>query len=163
MNSEEGVAPIVERWRQADNSGKRMVLAINQYPLYMLRRQLSDALPEVSESIERQWKARVTPGNPAETAKSDSLLLVDLSLRNPLAQDFSRRVLQRMLPDPVVRRHAERGVDRNFSLNFERLAHPRVQDRLFDLFDRVTSSGRRTTVRELWILTARLLFGDSAG
>ena len=161
MNSEEGVAPIVERWRQAERAGKRMVLAINQYPLYMLRRQLPDALPEVSESIERQWKARLMSGDGDTTPDGDSLLLVDLSLRNPLSQDFARRVLQRMLSDPAVRRYAERRADRNFSLNFERLGSPRVQDRFFELFDRVISSGRRTTVRELWILTARLLFGAS--
>lgn len=161
MNSEEGVAPIVERWRQAENAGKRMVLAINQYPLYMLRRQLPDALPEVSESIERQWTARLA-GDGGPTEDGDSVLLVDLSLRNPLSQDFARRVLDRMLSDPAVRRHAERGADRNFSLNFGRLANPRVRDRLFELFDRVVSAGRRTTVRELWILTARLLFGASA-
>lgn len=161
MNSEEGVAPIVERWRQAENAGKRLVLAINQYPLYMLRRQLPAALPEVSKSIERQWKARLTSADAGDTAAGDSLLLVDLSLRNPLSRDFARRVLQRMLSDPAVRRHAERGADRNFSLNFERLASLRVQDRLFELFDRVISSGRRTTIRELWILSARLLFGIS--
>lgn len=160
MNSEQGVAPIVERWRQAKHAGKGLVLAINQYPLYMLRRQLSDALPEFSESIEQQWKARLN-GDGGATADGDSVLLVDLSLRNPLSQDFARRVLDRMLSDPVVRWHAERGADRNFSLNFRRLADARVQDRLFELFDRVISAGRRTTVRELWILTARLLFGAS--
>ncbi len=162
MNSEQGVAPIVERWRQVENAGKSMVLAINQYPLYMLRRQLADALPGVSESIERQWKARLTSGDGGATPAGDSLLLVDLSLRNPLSQDFARRVLHKMLSDPAVRGHAERGVDRNFSLNFGRLANSRVQERLFELFERVISSGRRTTVRELWILTARLLFGASA-
>ena len=160
MSTEEGVAPIVDRWRQAENAGKGMVLAINQYPLYMLRRQFPDALPELSESIERQWKARLT-GDGGAMADGDSVLLVDLSLRNPLSGDFASRVLQRLLSDPSVRRHAERGADRNFSLNFERLANPRVQDRLFGLFDRVISSGRRATVRELWILTARLLFGTS--
>ena len=161
MNSRDGVAPVVERWRQAESAGRRMVLAINQYPLYKLRRQLSDALPEVSASIERQWKARLTPDDSGDNADADSLVLVDLSLRNPLSKDFARRVLQRMLSDPAVRRHAEHGTDRNFSLNFERLDNPRVRDRLFELFDRVISSGRRTTVRELWILTARLLFGTS--
>ena len=66
-----------------------------------------------------------------------------------------------MLADPVVRRHAASGVDTNFSFNFERLANEEVQARLFALFGRVISSGRRTTIRELWILTARLLFGTS--
>ena len=68
-----------------------------------------------------------------------------------------------MLVHTAVRRHAELGSDPNFSFNFERLSHPEVQQRLFDLFDRIVSSGRRTTVRELWILIARLLFGKSVG
>ena len=91
----------------------------------------------------------------------DSLLLVDLSLRNPLSREFSGLVLRKMLDDPTVQRHAASGQDPDFSFNFERLANPKVQARLFDLFDRVIASGRRTTVRELWILTARLLFGTS--
>ena len=162
MNSDDGVAPIVERWRQAENAGKHMVLAINQYPLYMLRRRLPYALPDVFEEIEQQWKARLTAGPTRDTSEEHSLLLVDLSLRNPLSREFARRVLDKMLSDSAVRRHAESGVDPNFSFNFERLADTNVQGRLFELFDRVISSGRRTTVRELWILTARLLFGVSA-
>ena len=161
MNRDDGVMPVVERWRQVENTGKRIVLAINQYPLYMLRRKLPETLPDISQEIERQWKARLTWGPGAGDPTNDSLLLVDLSLRNPLSREFSGRVLTRMLDDPAVRRHAERGVDKNFSFNFERLANSNVQERLFELFDRVISSGRRTTVRELWILIARLLFGSS--
>ena len=159
MNSEAGVAPVVERWRRAENEGKSMVLAINQYPLYMLRRQLPDALPEVSKEIERQWRARLTADD--ATSEVNSLLLVDLSLRNPLSREFAGRVLDRMLGDPAVQRHAANGEDPNFSFNFKRLTHPDVQERLLELFERVISSGRRTTIRELWILTARLLFGAS--
>ena len=162
MNSDDDVVPVVERWRQAENEGKCMVLAINQYPLYMLRRKLHDALPDVSEEIERQWKERLTAGLADTAPARDSLLLLDLSLRNPLSREFAGRVLSKMLADPAVRRHAQSGNEPNFSFNFQRLAHAKVQDRLFELFDRVISSGQRTTVRELWILTARLLFGGSA-
>ena len=162
MNGEEGVAPIVERWRRASSAGKGMVLAINQYPLYKLRQRLRDALPDVSGQIERQWKARLVTGPGVDVPGGDSLLLIDLSLRNPLSRDFAGRVLDRMLSDPAVREHASGGSDPNFSFNFERLGAERVRERLFELFERVISSGRRTTVRELWILIARLLFGVPA-
>ena len=165
MNKDEGVDPIVERWRQARNAGKRMVIAINQYPLYLLRQRLRDTLPDVSEEIERQWNARLTAedgDDDADTSSAvDSVLLVDLSLRNPLSHQFASKVLKKMLSDPAIRRHAESGNDPNFSFNFERLANTTVQKRLYELFGRVISSGRRTTIRELWILIARLLFGTS--
>ena len=163
------VGPILERWREAKKSDKRIVLAINQYPLYMLRRRLPDSLPAIAKEIDRQWRARLTTdgaGGYEDTVQGDhyvdSLLLVDLSLRNPLSGEFARLVLEKMLSDPAVQRHAASGVDTNFSFNFERLANLQVQERLYELFDRVVSSGRRTTIRELWILTARLLFGVSA-
>lgn len=161
MNSEDGVGPIVEAWRQAEKVGRRMILAINQYPLYMLRRKLPEVLPQVAEEIEAQWHARLTTGAEDTAEASDSVLLVDLSLRNPLSPAFARLVLGKMLEDPAVKRHAATGNDPDFSFNFARLVHPLVQERLFELFERVISSGRRSTIRELWILIARLLFGAS--
>lgn len=164
MTKDRGVEPIIERWRQAKNARKCMILAINQYPLYMLRRRLRDALPDVSAEIEHQWNERLI----TEDARDDrdalavrSALLVDLSLRNPLSREFAGKILHKMLSDPAVRRHAESGHDPNFSYNFERLANVKVQDRLYALFNRLISSGRRATIRELWILTARLLFTTS--
>ena len=161
MNTDGGVAPIVERWREAEHAGKRVILAINQYPLYMLRRELPEALPEVAKNLERQWQARLTTSPEDAAPADDSVLVVDLSLRNALAPAFARRVLERMLIDPAVKRHAASGEDPDFSFNYARLIHSQVQERLFSLFERVISSGRRTTVRELWILTSRLLFGAS--
>ena len=161
MTSKDDVDPVVERWCQAQNAGKAIVLAINQYPLYMLRRKLRHALPGISAELERQWKGRLVIGDTVGHPESDSLLLVDLSLRNPLSLDFASRVLRMMLGDSAIRRHADSGEDANFSYNFQRLDHPTVQQRIFELFERVISSGHRTTVRELWVLTARLLFGRS--
>ena len=163
MNRADGVAPIVERWRQADIAGKPVIVGINQYPLYMLRRDLPEAIPDVAAQIEAQWQARLVAGSADGEFESDSVLLVDLSLRNPLSRAFARRVLEKMLADPVVTRYAASGDDPNFSSNFDRLVHPQVQLRLFELFERVVSAGGRATVRELWILTARLLFGVSNG
>ena len=162
MTSRDGVAPIVDTWRQAVNDGKGMVLAINQYPLHMLRPKLRSALPTVSEAIERQWRARLRVEPSDESSNSDDLLLVDLSLRNPLSQHFAKQVLNRMLESPAVRRYAASHTDPNFSLNFRCLSHAEVQTRLFHLFRRVVSAGGRATIRELWILCARLLFGTAS-
>ena len=161
MNATDGVAPIMEQWRETEQAGRRMVLAINQYPLYMLRHGLPQGMPAVAQELERQWRGRLTTGADEVASAGGSVLLVDLSLRNPLAREFAAPVLNRMLDDPAVKRHASSGEDPDFSFNFERLVHPQVQERLFGLFERLISAGHRTTVRELWILTARLLFGKS--
>ena len=161
MTSQDGVAPIIETWRRASNDGKGMVLAINQYPLHMLRPKLRSVLPAVFDAIESQWRVRLhVERSDASTDRGD-LLLVDLSLRNPLSQHFAKRVLNKMLESPAVRRYAASHADLNFSLNFRCLSHPEVQARLFRLFARVVSSGGRATIRELWILCARMLFGTS--
>ena len=155
------VAPLVETWRQAVNDGKALVLAINQYPLHMLRRELPEKLTDLSEALDRQWRARLRVDPSEAPPEPETLLLVDLSLRNPLSRSFAARVLSRLLESGAVQRFAASDVDPNFTFNFRCLSHPVVQERLFDLFERVVSSGRRATIRELWILCARLLFGAS--
>ena len=155
------VAPLVETWRQTVHEGKGLVLAINQYPLHMLRRDLAEKLPDVSAALERQWRARLRVDPSEREPDAESLLLIDLSLRNPLSRTFAASVLKQLLDSGAVRRLAESDADPNFSFNFRCLSHPVVQKRLFDLFERVVSSGRRATIRELWILCARLLFGTS--
>ena len=67
MTSRDGVAPIIETWRRARNDGKGIVLAINQYPLHMLRQRLRDALPEVSAALERQWRRRLQFDGPDDS------------------------------------------------------------------------------------------------
>ena len=89
MTSRDGVAPIIDIWRRAASDGKGMVLAINQYPLHMLRPKLRSALPAVSQAIERQWRSRLQVEPSDKSSDPDDLLLVDLSLRNPLSQQFA--------------------------------------------------------------------------
>ena len=162
MNATDSVAPIVDRWREIKQAGKQYILAINQFPLYILRLALLEHLPDVAKELDRQWRGRLTASPDKTASLEDSVLVVDLSLRNPLAPDFAARILNKMLDDVAVKRHADSRVDPDFSFNYERLVHAQVQKRLFGLFERLISAGQRTTVRELWILTARLLFGTSS-
>ncbi|MET2833052.1 Druantia anti-phage system protein DruA [Mesorhizobium shangrilense] len=162
MTREDGVRPIVERWRQARHAGKAMILAVNQYPLYRLRQELRRGLPDLSVEIERQWGERVVYGlEQTSMNSSEKLILVDLSLRNPLSVGFAGQALDRMLNSPAIQRYAQSGVDSNFSFNYRHLSNKEVRRRLLALFSRVISAGGRATVRELWILCARLLFGSA--
>ena len=162
MTRENGVRPVIDRWRQAKQRGKSMILAVNQYPLYRLRQQLRQSLPEVSVEMERQWSEHLIYGPEQPAAKTTPrLVLVDLSLRNPLSPEFAGAALQRMLTSSAIQRCAASGVDPNFSFNYRYLSDEEVRGRLLALFGRVVSAGGRATVRELWILCARLLFGSS--
>lgn len=163
MTNHNGVSPIIEKWRQALNDGKIMVLAINQFPLYMLRRELKHTLPDVSDAIEQQWRARLNVDTLDVSPNDGLLILIDLSLRNPLSRHFARPMLDKMLTSPAIVQYAASNADPNFSYNFRRLSHSKVKERMFELFERVVSSGGRATIRELWILYARLLFGTSGG
>lgn len=161
MTRETGVQPIVERWRRARLAGRPIMLAINQYPLYKLRRELQRGLPEVSKVVERKWGERLVYEKHGNLPDDKWLILVDLSLRNPLAPSFAGEALDRMLGSPVLRRYAASEIDPNFTFNYRHLSHPEVRGRLLTLLGRVISAGGRATVRELWILCARLLFGAS--
>lgn len=160
MSREASVQPVTERWRTARQAGKGMVLAVNQYPLYLLRASLRSALPDISAAIERQWTNRLVYDEALE-GEQPLVRVVDLSLRNPLAPEFAGAAVDRMLARPAIQRLAASNADANFSFNFRHLSDPEVRHRLLALFGRVISAGGRATVRELWILCARLLFGSS--
>ena len=38
--------------------GKQYILAINQFPLYILRLALLEHLPDVAKELDRQWRGR---------------------------------------------------------------------------------------------------------
>jgi hypothetical protein len=154
------VAHIINEWRQALAAGKPYCLAANEYPLYQLRKQGRGALPLLAE-VDRQCCQRLaySPDLTADEDARDKVLVIDLSLRNPLAPGFLDAMLNRLLQNPALRQLAHSGTDLNFKRNFDRLANSRVRDRLLELFNRIVLRGQRAPVRELWIILTRLLFG----
>lgn len=157
------VAPILDRWKAALDAQKPYCVAANEYPLHLLTRAARGVLPDALHGeLSRQTKERLAYGadtKPAEKA-SENLLVVDLSLRNPLAASFSIAALRRMLLDDAIINRAASGGDADFTWNFNQLGNPRVQERLGALFQSLADRGHRCTVRELWICIARMLFGD---
>lgn len=157
------VTPILDRWRTALDAGRPYCIAANEYPLYLLIQAGKNKLPSsIYDELVRQSRGRLAYSSTQDSreAAREKLLVVDLSLRNPLAPSFSLMALQRMLDDTAVASYAASGDDPDFTWNYNRLSTSRVQERLGGLFQRLADKGHRCTIRELWICLARLLFGD---
>ena len=153
------VSGIVRRWKKAHKEGRAFLLAANEYPLYLLRLARSGFAP--LEEVERQCQHRLaysTTPDKNEAAR-EKVLVVDLSLRNPLAKGFAEPLMKKLLLQPEILAAASAEPDSDLAWNLRRLAHPVVRERLLEMLGRMAAAGHRATVRELWIWAARLLFG----
>jgi len=155
------LTPILEAWRKAAAENRPYCLAANEYPLYRLRTEGKQVFTMLCE-VDRQCRERLAYGPFAdhETARAQ-VLVIDLSLRNPLVPDFAGAMLDRLLEAPDLTAFFSTQRDPVFSRNYECLRHPQIRARLLNLFKRLAERGERATVRELWIILARLLFGPA--
>lgn len=149
--------PILGAWRLAIESGRSFCIAANEYPLYQLR-MADRTAPHIAE-VSRQCRHRLVYG--AETTDEDAgdVLVVDLSLRNPLSPNFLDSLLAIMLGDEGLASALAGAAEPIARRNVEMLAVPRVRERLKLLAERLVAFGYRATVRELWIMAARMVFG----
>ena len=87
------------------------------------------------------------------------MVVIDLSLRNPLSGEFFDSLLNKLLDDEGLKAALARPEESVARRNVEFLNQPQVRARLRGLADRLVALGHRATVRELWILFARMVFG----
>jgi len=153
------ITPILERWREAVRIGAPFCIAINEYPLYLLRAKARETLPALADELDRQCRGVLAYGTAEsnETLQQD-LLVVDLSLRNPLSPVIAGPMLGRILDDNALSSEEER-VAPSLDYNRQRLSDPVVKRRLLALFSRLVDIGVRVTMREFWILLARMVIG----
>ena len=149
--------PILEKWREAIQGGQPFCLAANEYPLYQLRMAEVSA-PHLVE-VGRQCQDRLAYGDDADSGCAGNVVVIDLSLRNPLGGEFFDAMLDRLLDDDGLKAARASPAEAVARGNAERLAHPQVRARLRALAERMVALGHRATVRELWILFARMVFG----
>ncbi len=148
------ITPVLERWRAATREGRPFCIAINEYPLYLLRIRSKEFLPNLVDELERQSREPLAYGESADGSQSKlPLLVIDLSLRNPLSPDISKEMLDKILQDHSV------ASTPSLDYNKTRLSDPIVKQRLLALFRRLADVGVRVTMRELWILLARMVMG----
>ncbi|MFL5958654.1 MAG: Druantia anti-phage system protein DruA [Gaiellaceae bacterium] len=148
---------IIVAWRTCEREARPLVLAINEWPLFVLRRHpqthdfapLAEALRQVQEAI--YYTETQTPAGPAERVR-----VVDLSLRNVLARPIVDAVIDRLTHERFYTDLHEADPART---NREALQNERVRERLSLLLDRVASRGHHATMRQLVGLIAFLLTG----
>ena len=155
-------AAVLARWKLARAERRPFCMAANEYPLYQLRSagERFDQLDEVF----RQSRDRLAyrSEDDAEDARAD-ILVIDLSLRNPLVESFFGKLLDVILSDPGLNTTIGEGRAPIAAKNREALRDRRVRQRLKALLDKLVAMGHRATVRELWILASRMVLGQSKG
>ena len=151
--------PILEKWRAAIEGGQPFCLAANEYPLYQLR--MADVSAPHLVEVGRQCQDRLAYGDAEDPRCAGNVLVVDLSLRNPLGREFFDSMLDKLLDDEGVKAALTSSAEAEAVVraNVECLDHPQVRERLRALAQRMVALGHRATVRELWILFARMVFG----
>ena len=148
------ITPVLERWREAAREGRPFCIAINEYPLYLLRLKAKAYLPDLAVELDRQSREPLVYGEDGNSELSTlTLLVIDLSLRNPLNPGISKEMLDKILQDQSIAESP------SLDYNRTRLSDPVVKQRLLAIFRRLADIGVRVTMRELWILLARLVIG----
>ena len=149
--------PILEKWHNAVEAGRPFCLAANEYPLYQLR--MADPLAPHLKEVGRQCQHRLAYGDSERSECVGNVMVIDLSLRNPLSGGFFDSLLDKLLDDEGLKAALVSPEESVARRNVELLSHPQVRARLRALADRLVALGCRSTVRELWILFARMVFG----
>lgn len=153
-------AEILEQWTASRDDGKPFVLAINEWPLYVLQRLASHhGFTPVAEALRQVTSARffVEERRPADAA--ENVVVVDLSLRNLLSASVVDRVVERLTQDRfyVGLNPADPAI-----VNRDALRDPQVRERLVRLLELVATRTGHVTMRQLVGFIAYLITGGQS-
>jgi len=154
-------ADILSSWRSCDKNNRAFVLAINEWPLFELRRLArKEGFKPVEEAV-RQVRSAVYFGTPPEP-RQGRVAVVDLNLRNVLAPRVVLSAIDRLTDDRFVSDLSDADPAH---LNTRRLRSERVKSRLAALLDQASRRGEHVTMRQLMGFLAYILTGgtDSTG
>lgn len=152
---------VLSTWRSCDENKRAFVLAINEWPLFELRRLArEEGFTPINEAI-RQVQEAVFYGD-APAAQKGLVSVVDLNLRNVLARRVTLPAIKRLTADRFV---SELDAADPATRNVARLRTERVQQRLAALLEQAARRGQHTTMRQLMGFVAFLITGgtDAAG
>lgn len=151
---------ILEQWTASRDAGKPFVLAINEWPLYVLQRLAAErAFAPVGEALRQVSTARFFVETDRPTGAQENVVVVDLSLRNLLSSSVVERVIERLTQDRFF-------VDLNEAdpalANREALREPQVRERLTSLLELVATRSGHVTMRQLVGFVAYLITGGQS-
>jgi hypothetical protein len=151
---------ILEQWGASRDDGKPFVLAINEWPLYVLRRLAAKrGFTPVGEALRQVSSGRffVEAHRPGDV--QDNVVVVDLSLRNLLSGTVVERVIERLTQDRFFTGLNE--ADPALA-NREALREPQVRARLTALLELVATRTGHVTMRQLVGFIAYLITGGQS-
>jgi hypothetical protein len=151
---------ILEEWQASRKDCCPFVLAINEWPLYVLQREAAKTgFTPVAEAIRQVTAARYFVATKPPELPKDNVAVVDLSLRNLLAGSVVERVIDRLTQDRFFKDLSP--VDPAVA-NREALHDSQVRDRLVQLLELVSTRSGHVTMRQLVGFVAYLLTGGQS-
>ena len=150
-------AEVLSAWRSCDENKQPFILAINEWPLFELRRLARDEQFAPVEEAIRQVREAVFYGA-APDPPHGRVSVVDLNLRNVLADRVTLAAVDRLTADRFV---SELDSADPASVNVQRLRSSRVQERLAALLQQAARRGEHTTMRQLMGFVAYLITGGT--
>jgi len=151
----------LDLWARCRQEDRPFVLAINEWPLYVLQRLARTRdFTAVEEALRQVKSARFFVDAQVPDDPQDDVITIDLSLRNLLAPSVVRRVVERLTDDRFYVGLNEQDPMR---LNRRALRDPQVVERLCAVLDLVSVRLEHITMRQLVGFIAYLLTaGQSA-
>ena len=151
---------ILLTWRTSRDDGKPFVLAINEWPLYVLQRLANKAgFTPVAEALRQVTSGRYFIESDRPTVAQQNVVVIDLSLRNLLSGGIIERVIDRLTQD---RFFAGLNSADPALANREALRAPQVRERLTTLLELVATRCGHITMRQVVGFVAYLLTGGQS-
>ena len=150
----------LKTWARCRKSKKPFVLAINEWPLYVLQRLArARKFSPVEEALRQIRTARYFVEAQKPEPPKDEVVTIDLSLRNLLAPSVVGEVIAKLTDE-----HFYAGLDGADPMlaNREALRDPQVAERLTKLLDLVGKRLGHVTMRQLVGFIAYLLSGGQS-
>lgn len=152
-------AEILKKWKSCAAKKRPFVLAINEWPLFVLRRLAREqAFPAVEEAL-RQVQQAVRHSGPPPAPPAHNVVVVDLSLRNLLAPEVVCSCVERLTH---ARFYEGLRDDDPALVNRAALSQERVQQRLTRLLGYIAARTGHVTMRQLMGFVAYLITGGQS-
>ena len=148
---------MLDAWRSCQQSGKPFLLAINEWPLYVLQRLAKDeGFTAVAEALRQVSSARFYTEKQRPEPPRENVVVIDLSLRNLLAPSVVEQVIDRLTQPRFYE-----GLDPQDPMLANRVAlrNPQVRGRLTDLLRYIAPQIGHVTMRQLVGFVAYTLTG----
>jgi hypothetical protein len=150
----------LDTWERCRKESRPFVLAINEWPLYVLQREaVSRGFPAVNEALRQVRSARYFVDRQKPAGPQENVITIDLALRNLLAPSVVRSVIARLTD---FRFYAGLEEGDPMLANREALMDPQVMERLTKLLETVGLRLGHITMRQLVGFLAFLLSGGQA-